>query len=70
MTLLFNKVEDIDCGNDGETQDVKTVAYQIKDILYEEGYLFLLRWLIPQLLNSEDYGDEALILMEDVLKEN
>tara|TARA_R100001086_G_scaffold124858_1_gene64468 strand:- start:233 stop:451 length:219 start_codon:yes stop_codon:yes gene_type:complete len=72
MTLLFNSVKDIasDWGSDGETKDVQTIAYQIKDKLSESGHFSLLKWLIPQLLSSETYGDEILILLEDVLKEH
>ena len=72
MTLLFKKVEDIasDWGSDGETEDVQTIAYQIEDKLSESGHFTLLKWLIPQLLNCETYGDETVILLEDVLTEN
>jgi len=72
MTLLFNTVKDIasDWGSDGETKDVQTIAYQIEDKLSESGLFDLIRWLIPQLLNCETYGDETICLMEDVLKEH
>ena len=71
MTLLYNSVKDITSGwgSDGETKDVQTIAYQIDDNLSESGLFDLIRWLIPQLLSCETYGDETICLMEDVLEE-
>ena len=67
MIYLFEDIEDISC--EGESLQARNIALQIEE-LSEDAKFALLRWLIAQLLMSEDLKDEALILLDDVIIEN